>query len=279
MSILQPPKLQTLIEKSCLGGVWLGDDKCNARFDLSTSQKKTAAILSSSIKQLADKYNIENIGLLTLTFSEHITDAKEAQRRLNSLLTNIIKKKYIEYVGVFERQKNMRIHYHLIVVTAYDIKGYLDFSALKNRDYKTANANLRTEWAFWRKTAKLYGFGRTELLPIKSTADAVAYYVGKYITKNIQARAISKVDKKLSYDVDKGVRLVRYSNGARAGTTRFMFVSEGSKKWRQKVKVFSQIVSNYTGKNVKSMDDLSTLCGKKWAYKNKDFILSLPDDF
>ena len=60
---------------------------------------------------------------------------------------------------------------------------FADFDAFANRDYKTANNHLRREWAYWRKTAKPYGFGRTELMPIKGSAEALGQYVGKYIGK------------------------------------------------------------------------------------------------
>jgi len=130
---------------------------------------------------------------------------------------------------------------------------------------------LRGEWAFWRKTAKKYGFGRTELMPVKSTAEGIGRYVGKYISKNIEARNGTKKD------IDKGVRLVRYSKDVRAGTTRFMFVSEGSRKWRAKVKTFAEIVMQINGEIIDDVDDLSSVCGKKWAYYNRDFILSLPE--
>jgi hypothetical protein len=38
------------------------------------------------------------------------------------------------------------------------------------------------------RPAPKYGFGRTELLPIKKTAEGVAKYVGKYVAKHIGQR-------------------------------------------------------------------------------------------
>jgi hypothetical protein len=69
------------------------------------------------------------------------------------------------------------------VVLDADIRTGLDFAAVAMRDYRTAPAALKSEWAFWRETAPRYGFGRTELLPIKSTAEGFSKYVGKYIAK------------------------------------------------------------------------------------------------
>jgi hypothetical protein len=64
--------------------------------------------------------------------------------------------------------------------------------------YRSASDYLRREWKFWRVTAPKYGFGRTELLPIKRTAEGVASYVAKYIAKHIGQRL----------PADKGARLV-----------------------------------------------------------------------
>ena len=71
------------------------------------------------------------------------------------------------------------------MVVIEDIRTGFHFAAVKRGDYRSASAYLRREWRFWRATAPKYGFGRTELLPIKKTAEGVAKYVGKYIAKHI----------------------------------------------------------------------------------------------
>ena len=63
---------------------------------LSTQHRKSAFILKESVQGLADRFPLEHLGFLTLTFRQHITDPKEAQRRLNSLLTAVIKPRYQE---------------------------------------------------------------------------------------------------------------------------------------------------------------------------------------
>ena len=95
----------------------------------------------------------------------------------------------------------------------------------------------------------------------------MAKYVGKYIGKHIEARKAE----------DKGVRLVRYSRGARAGTTRFQFHSEGSSEWRRKVAIFAEIVKSHNPEeNITEIADLSRVLGKRWAYRYRETILSLP---
>ena len=122
----------------------------------STQHRKAASALGWNVFALAQKHGLENLGFLTLTFKDHVLDVKEAQRRLNSLLTHIIKPRYQDYIGVLERQKSGRIHYHLLVVIGFDIRTGFDFAAVDAKDYSSANPALRAEWAFWRKTAPAY---------------------------------------------------------------------------------------------------------------------------
>lgn len=234
---------------------------------LSTQHRKSAFVLKESVHQMASTYGLENLGFLTLTFAQHITCPREAQRRLNSLITNVIKDRYFDYLGVMERQKSGRIHYHLLVALGQDIRTGFDFPAIDRQDYTSASSALRSEWAFWRSTARKYGFGRTELLPVKSTIEAMAKYVGKYISKHIEARSPE----------DKGVRLVRYSKGARAGTTRFQFQSQGSAEWRRKLATFAQIVQDsHPEQRITQLSDLTRVLGKRWAYRHREYILSIP---
>lgn len=236
---------------------------------LSTQQKKSASALAWNVQCLAEKYGIERLGFLTLTFADNVQDYKQAQRRFNSLASHALRELYDGYIRVWERTKRGRIHYHLLVVCKEDIRTGFDFSAIAEQDYSSANAAIRQQWAWWRKNAKQYGFGRTELLPIKSTAEGIARYVGKYISKNVQQRE----------ERDKGSRLVEYSRGARTASTRFNFVSEGSKQWRQKMAVFAAIVGHGLGLGrPAAFHELSAFLGSSWAYFHREFILGLPTD-
>jgi hypothetical protein len=230
-------------------------------------RKKVALSLSWNVAHLCKQHGIERVGFLTLTFADHVTEAREAQRRFNSLATNILRKRYPAFVAVLERQKSGRIHYHLLVVLPDDIRTGIDFDAIRQGDYRTANKALRLEWAYWRKTAPVYRFGRTELLPIKSDADALGQYVGKYIAKGQAFRTES----------DKGVRLVRYSGGARMATCKFAELSTYPTEWRAKVCTFVwQMAEVYPHRRIRDMDDLAFHFGKRWAYEWRDYILALP---
>lgn len=243
-----------------------GKPNGDAVLSLSAQKRKSACALAWNVQAMADRWGIERLGFLTLTFADLVLDPKEAQRRFNSLKTHVLRDRYRASVRVFERCKSGRIHYHLLVVLDADIRTGFDFAAIKANDYRSAGKFLRDEWAFWRRTARRYGFGRTELLPVRSSSEAVARYVGKYISKNHQQRQ----------ERDRHVRLVEYSGGARMAVTRFAWCTENAAQWRAKVATFAGIAAARLGRDVLSIEDLSAVLGPRWAYRHREFIFELP---
>ena len=234
---------------------------------LTGPHRKVASALAWNVAHLCQQFGTERVGFLTLTFADHVTDVREASRRFNSLATNVLKKRYGHFIRVLERQKSGRIHYHLLVALPDDIRTGADFEAFAKRDYKSANNHLRREWAFLRKTAVLYGFGRTELMPIRSDAAAMGQYVGKYIGKHLDQRE----------ERDKGARLVSYSGDARMATSKHMRLEKPSTEWRAKCLTFCRMIA--AGKphaRIETMDDLRFELGPRWSYHWRDFILGLP---
>ncbi len=226
---------------------------------LSTNHRKTAYKLAKSVARLCGKYGVERVGFLTLTFADHVTCAKEAGRRFNSLRAGVLAERYVESICVLERMKSGRIHFHLLVVLPVDIRTGFDFAAASRGDYRSANAHLRSEWSFWRATARSYGFGRTELLPVKSNEEGLSKYVGKYIAKHVGQRE----------DRDRGVRLVRYSRGASIGSNAFMFASVRSRLWRWQVSEFAR------RNGCSDLAALRAKFGPKWAYYQRASIVSI----
>jgi hypothetical protein len=226
---------------------------------LSAGHRKTAFALTANVQRLSDKYGIERIGVFTPTFADHVTCPKEAGRRYNSLNVNVLSKRYAETIAVLERMKSGRIHFHLLVVLPVDIRTGCNFKAIETGDYSSANEFLRAEWKFWRETAKRYGFGRTELLPVKSTEEAIAKYVGKYIAKHIGQRE----------NRDKGVRLVRYSRGAKAYGTRFSFGSLRGRLWRWQLAEFARLNGGVDEAAVRGR------VGESWGYHQRARIMSI----
>lgn len=235
-----------------------------AAFELSTNLKKSASALAWNVQHFVDTYGLSNVGFLTLTFRDHVTDPKEAQRRFNSLKSNVLASRYRAYIRVMEPMKSGRIHYHLLVALDSDIRTGFDFVAVKNQDYSTANKAIRAEWSFWRKTAPKYRFGRTELMPVRSNSEGIGRYVGKYISKGIESRT----------EQFKGTRLVEYSRKAKIASTRFQFVTEGSAEWRRKLAIFVHYIADNTGCEP-SFEGLRRVLGARWSYHWREFILSL----
>lgn len=124
------------------------------------------------------------------------------------------------------------------MVLADDIRTGAKFGEFAEGIYKSANGPLRAEWSFWRSTAPNYRFGRTELLPVRSTEEAIAKYVGKYIAKHIGQRK----------EEDKGVRLVAYSRGANNSNCKFAWASPGAANFRRKL-AFVAVALGYTSEN------------------------------
>ena len=219
---------------------------------LTSAHRKTAAVLQWNVVRLAEVYGIQNLGFLTLTFADHVTCAREASRRFNNLSRRVLGR-YREWIRVLERQKSRRVHYHLLVVLADDIRTGANFDEFEKGVYRSANGKLRSEWAFWRKAAPSYGFGRTELLPVKSSQEAIAKYVGKYVSKHVGQRI----------EEDKGVRLVAYSRGANNSNCKFSWASPGAKNHRRKLaflgKALGYSPSTYA-------EEFRRDFGSRWAY-------------
>ena len=185
--------------------------------------------------------------------------AKEAQRRFHSLKTHVLTRRYAETIRVFERMKKGRIHYHLLVVMDQDIRTGANFEEFAQGDYRSANARLRSEWAFWRKTAPAYRFGRTETLPVKSTSEGIARYVGKYIAKHIGQRK----------EEDKGVRLVAYSRGAGVNNCKFDWNTPGARCHRRKLAWMATMLG-YSAANYS--ESFTEDYGSRWGFVLREVL-------
>lgn len=251
-------------------------DKNNSYTLIPSWVRKSEFKVKTEVMALFQQYPLERIGFLTLTFADDVQCHKEATKRLNSLITGVLRERYAQCIRVSERQPSGRWHFHLVVVCQQDIKRGVDFQAIKERRYKDgANSALRAEWAFWRKTSKKYGFGRTELLPIRKTGEALAAYVAKYISKGFAYRQPQ----------DKGMRLYSVIGGSRVCSSRFSFYSLKAFVWRKKVAMWAAswsagydavaISGGHTPTEPLTYDDLPSFFGKRWAWRYRDAIMAI----
>jgi hypothetical protein len=224
---------------------------------LTGSHMRMSYVIAHEIQHLAKIYGIDRLGFLTLTFADHVTQIREAQRRFNSLATHVLKARYERCIGVWERQQSRRLHIHLIVVLPSDIRSGFRFADLHEKQgrarYASASKPLKSEWNFWRATAKRYRFGRTELLPVKSSADGIAFYVGKYLGKHIAQRV--QGDKKARL-----VTFIGYKAGTRSASANFGWNNERAKLWRLKCAEFCR-VNKFTGPA-----EIKRRFGPRWCY-------------
>lgn len=229
-------------------------EKAQRDFQLLTAyHKKVTAAIAYNIEAMVEKYGIENLVFLTLTFRDHVTCAKEAERRFHSLERNELAAKngrYLAWLGMLERHKSGRIHYHVLLACRENMRGEINFAEIEAEDYRSANAALRAEWAFWRKKGPAYRFGRTEALPVRTCAYAMARYVSKYISKHIDRR----------HEDDLGVRLWKCSAELRKMSVRFMWESKRTRVWRAAVGRFA------AEHDCKTPEAIARKFGPRWAY-------------
>lgn len=270
-------------------------------FRLSGSQKKTAFALELNVARLCAEAGIECAGLLTLTVGDEVEgepfwqiyEHDEANKRLNSLATGLLRDLFPRWVIVTERTIGKAIHFHLVVETKGDIRAGFDFDAFlqartsrkagyvdeeAERTYKAgASEVLRALWAILRERLPGYGFGRAELTPIYKTAEALSRYVSKYIEKNLFNRPAE----------DKGRRLVRYAGFSardeivRADGTRghlrgkdFSWSTPKASEWRRKARAIAAT------RGIFEREQVAAAIGPRWAFRITAcmFALNLPMD-
>jgi len=134
-------------------------------------------------------------------------------------------------------------------VAKEDIRTGFDFAAVKCRDYSSASRYLRTEWAFWRKAAPKYGFGRTELLPVRTNLDRFGTYVARYLGQQYGTRR-----------QEKGARLVRYSKGWQTVHGPFSWVGDRDRK----IKADERVAEIFRNLKIRNEVDAEWRWGRGW---------------
>jgi len=229
---------------------------------LSSYRKRSAETLYSNVKRLIDtSSSLGHVGFLTLTFPDNVTDHKESYKRFRSFNSHYLAPSphFGEWVCVKERQSRGAWHYHLVIQVSHDLRSGFNFEEIEKGNYRSANSFLRMIWRDLRENLPKYGFGRSELLPVKSNQDAMARYIGKYISKGIGSRT----------ENDRGVRLVNYSKGWIKNSVKFQWNTDGSKEWRRKLSLFARL------QGCADLYDLSQKLGSDWAYKYAEEIYSI----
>ena len=117
---------------------------------------------------------------ITLTFKENLTDISIANKKFNSFVSNVRKKKKdFKYIAVPEFQKRGAVHYHLLSNLTKDDSDII----IKQKNSKE-NDNFY-DIKYWNK-----GFSAVDF--IKNDYKKIFSYISKYMTKDIDNRLFGK---------------------------------------------------------------------------------------
>jgi hypothetical protein len=259
-------------------------EKKERRYErLSPYRKKSRYRLIMAIEWMVRKHGLNHVGLLTLTFgvpgsgrgSQETRDLREqakelefVQSRWHSLLSNVIAKRYADWVCVLELHRDGVWHLHVVVSIKADIRTGTDIATLTNyslpfkmrRGVRFRNAALAAEWSELRHTCCKYRFGRVELMPIKKTGEALARYVAGYLAKS-WARV----------PAGRKSRLVRLSRGLSGNISmRFSPNTLGNLIYRTRLKIAASML-HFDG-----YDDFEDYFGPRWNCYLSDIIATIP---
>ncbi len=250
---------------------------------LSPYRKKSRHRLIMAIEGMVKKRGVNHVGLLTLSFgvpgsgkySEETRELREqakdldfVQARWHSFASNVIAKRYEDWICVLEPHKDSVWHLHVVVSTKADIRTGTDIETLSNyklpywqrRGKHLRNEALAAEWRALRETCCKYRFGRAELLPIKKTGETLARYVAGYLTKSYGRVPCGRKN-----------RLVRYSrNLSQKITMRFSPHTLGNLIHRTRLKLAASML------HFEVYGDFADYFGARWHYYLGDIIASIP---
>jgi hypothetical protein len=250
---------------------------------LSPYRKKSRHRLIMAIEWMVKKYGLNHVGVLTLSFGvpgsgrgsqatrelrEQAKDLDFVQNRWHSFNTNVISKRYRDWICVLEPHRSGVWHLHVVVVTKEDIRTGTDIETLSNyklpywmrRGKHLRNEALGTEWQALRQSCCKYRFGRVELLPIKKTGEALAWYLADYLTKSFQLVPPGRKH-----------RLIRYSRGiSRCFNMKFSPNTLGNLIYRTRLKLAASML------HFQEYGDFADYFGPRWNYYLRDIIASIP---
>ena len=272
------PALPCQYSDNCIGKDWEG--KAAA---LSPYRKKSRHRLEMAIEWMVEKHGLERVGLLTLSFGvpgsgrgsletfllrEQAKDLEFVQGRWHSFCSNVVMKRYQDWICILEPHKDGVWHLHVVVATKEDIRTGTDVETLSNyklpywmrRGKHLRNEALAAEWKVLRETVCKYRFGRVELLPIKKTKEAFARYLGKYLTKTFNL-----------IPPGRRHRLIRYSRGVgRHFSMRFSIHSLGNLLYRTRLRLAAAML------DFRDYSLFADCFGPRWNYYLRDIIASIP---
>jgi len=238
------------------------------------SGKKMAEVVSLEVVRFARQVGVERMVFLTGTMpgNDRVKDQVEFQRRYHSLMANMMPEIFTGGINIQERHQDKTLHFHGIEVVDFDARTGFDFDAFDKaqaawkaggdteefrywrRVYaQSACPQLRALWALLKVRFPDFGFGtRFELLPVRTNAEAIGRYLGKYVVKGYDCRLPE----------DRGKHLVRFWGFARMGrvaSAQFAWAKGRAAIWREGVGAFAEHYGLVWA-------SLRQIGGARWAY-------------
>jgi hypothetical protein len=174
-----------------------------------TSRRKQLFVGQENMRLYIEKFGENNVAVLTITTPSQCLSAAEFQRRWHSLRSNVLPDLFATGMWVRERQaRTGNWHSHAIVDLGRDVRTGFPFEEVKRGFYANVDAELRKTWKRLRDRVGKYGFGRTELLPIKQNGAGCARYLTKYLGKALISEKAPGEERCRLFGVWGGVRFV-----------------------------------------------------------------------
>jgi hypothetical protein len=180
-------------------------------------------------------------------------------------MTNFVRRLWKSGVWIRERQKRTgNWHGHALVDVGFEIRPGFPFEEVARRNYRNVDARVRDLWKQLREKALRYGFGRTELLPIKSNSEWAIKYLTSYLGKALLSEKTVGEEK---------ARLFGMWGCVRSAYSRFDWVSG---RMVRKKKAWLGWAHGFVGE-----DALSGSYGNRWWFRLGESLMRviLPEDW
>lgn len=268
--------------------VWLTRKESAKRRERQKAGRKLAFQAVGLVGDFAAHWGHGHVAMLTLTVEEQNVSPREFARRWNSFKTH--EGGWINgFLRFLEPQQRGTPHYHVLVATGFDLApnafNWAAFNETRRQEgepkaefdrrrkspewraacqayARSAVPELRELWRHLRKVLPRYGFGRTELLPLRDKTGA-AVYCGGYLRTGAQER----------YGAWKGARLIECDRVSsqmwRKHARGFQFNQTAERIWR------FQLGKWATSVRCRDEEELRKRFGSNWCFRHRDEIMRI----
>lgn len=217
---------------------------------------KSQVLLGQTIDNLFLRQTVAGVLFITLSFPSPIHSVKEAYGRLNSFL-NKVRRRHAQHIWVLQPHESGAIHHHLLIPVTFDAHAGTDLDPWANRNnhndaqrLQAMNPALRAESDWWTTTAPRYGFGRVEVAPVYSNAEALRNYLTRQDWRTQHWPFVET----------SHVRWWSCSKSARAGSVQFSWNTPGGQRCRARLREWAQ------DQGCQTYDELSAKLGPRWGF-------------